>query len=314
MMKKLLLLTVLPLFALQAWCGVNFEFSYGINSPSLKQSMENQVEKLLDAINAAAEAGTDINFSGINITDNAAQALSMTWNQVHFKTEDDDIVEAGLMLKNRKGVLRGYEVRNIGLELIPGTGTDDLPWQRQELCIDFTTSGRINDLNFTMDNSQYAKALSEAEKLDDLDQRMQILGWCEKFRQAYIDKNLKFMEDVFSNDALIITGKVISGRRENNIEVTVKDKAEYLAGLKRVFARPGNISVNFEDYQVQRHPNNTNIYYVTLVQQWKTKQYSDEGIVVLVWDFTNEDHPEILVRTWQPMGTKPFDINTIPIR
>ena len=313
-MKKFLLLTVLSFLTLPAWSGVNFEFSYGINSPSLKQSMENQVKMILDAINTAAEANTDINFSGINITDNAAQALSMTWNQVHFKTEDDDIVEACLQLKNRSGALRGYEIRNIGLELIPGTGTDDLPWQRQELCIDFSRNGQIVDLNFTMDNSQYAKALSDAEKLNDLDQRMQILGWCEKFRQAYIDKNLKFMEAVFSNDALIITGKVITGRRENNIEVTVKGKAEYLAGLKRVFAMPGNISVNFDDYQVQRHPTDPNIYFVTLVQQWKTRHYSDEGIVVLVWNFTNEDHPEILVRTWQPMGTKPFGINDIPIR
>jgi len=313
-MKKLLLLSVFALLATHAWCGVNFEISYGINSPSLKQSMERQVELLLDAINAAAETGTDVNFSGINISDNAAQALSMTWNQVHFKTEDDDIVEAGLMLKNRKGVLRGYEIRNIGLELIPGPESDDLPWQRQELCIDFSRNGQIIDLNFTMDNSQYTKALAEAEKLDDLDQRMQILGWCEKFRQAYIDKNLPFMDAVFSNDALIITGKVISGRRENNIEVTVKGKAEYLAGLKRVFAMPGNISVNFEDYQVQRHPTDPNVYFVTLIQNWKTRHYSDEGIVVLVWDFSNEDEPVIIVRTWQPMGTKPFGINDIPIR
>lgn len=312
-MKKLLTAALVCLFALPAMAAVNFEFSYGINNPTLKAKMERQVELILDAINTAAAAGSDINYSGIDITDNAAQALSMTWDQMHFRTEDDDIVEAGLQLKNARGTLRGYEVRNIGLELLPITD-EPLPWTRQELCIDFNTRGQINDLNFTMDNSQYTKALAESEKLNDLDQRMQILGWCEKFRQAYIDKNLLFMDAVFSDDALIITGKVISGRRENNIEVTVKGKAEYLAGLKRVFSRPGNINVTFDDYQVMRHPTNPEIYYVTLIQNWKTASYSDEGIVVLVWDFKNEDQPEILVRTWQPMGTKPFGINDIPIR
>lgn len=312
-MKKLLSAALVLFLALPALAQVKFEFSYGINNPTLKTKMERQVELILNAINTAAAAGSDINYSGIDITDNAAQALSMTWDQMHFSTEDEDIVEAGLMLRNSKGTLRGYEIRNIGLTLIPITD-EALPWSRQELCIDFNTSGQINDLNFTMDNSQYTKALADSEKLNDLDQRMQILGWCEKFRQAYIDKNLPFMDAVFSNDALIITGKVISGRRENNIEVTVKGKAEYLAGLKRVFARPGNINVTFDDYQIMRHPANKDIYYVTLIQNWKTASYSDEGIVVLVWDFTNEDKPEILVRTWQPMGTKPFGINDIPIR
>jgi len=315
-MKKITLLILLTQFAFQAVCGINFEFSYGINSPQLKQEMERQTVMILDAINNAAANSSEIDYSGINISPAAAEALSMTWGQVHFRTEDDDIVEACLTLKNRKGVLRGYEIRNIGLELIP-TGDEPLPWSRQELCIDFDPKGQIVDINFTMDNSQYVKALSESERLNDLDQRMQILGWCEKFRQAYIDKNLPFMEDVFSEDALIITGKVISGRREGNfpkVEVSVKGKAEYLAGLKRVFALPGRISVTFDDYRIQRHPNNPDIYYVTLIQGWKASNYSDDGIVVLVWDFTNEDHPEILVRTWQPVNTKPFDINDMPIR
>lgn len=311
------LFTILLLgITLTAFSQVKFEFSYGISDNRLKGIMEKQTQLILDAINKAADANTDISYSGVNITDNARTALSMTWRQVHFRTEDDDIVEACLQLKNRKGVLRGYEIRNIGLQIIP-INDEELPWSRQELCIDFDTNGRISDINFTMDNSQYVKALNEAEKLNDIDQRMQILGWCEKFRQAYIDKNIQFMEDVFSNDALIITGKIISGRRDGsmypNVDVTIKGKAEYLAGLKKVFARPGNISVTFDDYQVKRHPANPDIYFVTLIQGWKTANYSDEGIVVVVWDFTNEDHPEILVRTWQPMGTKPFGFNEIPI-
>lgn len=312
-MKKLFLSFILAIMAIPSVLGnVSFEIAYGINSPALQQKIERQASLLLNAINNAAQSGRDINFSGINISDNAAQALSMTWNQVHFRTEDNEYVEAGLSLKTKTGRLRGYQIRNIGVELIPVTD-EPLPYERQELCIDFSPNGQIVDLNFTMDNTQYARLLAEGEKLKDIDQRMQILGWCEKFRQAYIDKNLPFMDAVFSEDALIITGKVISGREKNNIQVTPQGKAEYLAGLKRVFARPGNINVLFEDYKVLRHPTKPDFYYVTLVQHWNTRQYSDEGIVVLVWDFTDEDYPKILVRTWQPMGTKPFSINDIPL-
>lgn len=296
--------------------NVSFKFSYGMNNPTLKERMQTQVSRLLNAINEAAESDRDINFSGISISDNAAQALSMTWNVVHFHTEDDAIVEACLTRRNKNSVVRGYQIRNVGVTLIP-INSEPLPAERQELCIDFSPYGEIDDINFTMDNSQYVKMLSEGEKLGDVEQRMQILGWCEKFKQAYIDKNIGFMEDVFSDDALIITGKVVTSRREgvykSNIQLDVKGKAEYLAGLRRVFALPGNIKVNFSQYQVMRHPTNPDIYYVTLVQDWKAPNYSDEGIVVLVWNFKDEDHPEILVRTWQPMGTKPFDYNDIPV-
>lgn len=312
-MRKIFLLFILAIMAIPSAVGnVSFEIAYGINSPALQQKIERQASLLLNAINNAAQSGRDINFSGINISDNAAQALSMTWNQVHFHTEDNEYVEAGLSLRTKTGRLRGYQVRNIGVTLIPVT-EELLPYERQELCIDFSPTGQIVDLNFTMDNTQYARLLAEGEKLNDIDQRMQILGWCEKFRQAYIDKNLPFMDAVFSEDALIITGKVIAGREKTGIEVTAQGKAQYLAGLKRVFARSENIDVRFNDYKVQRHPTKPDFYYVTLVQHWNTKQYSDEGIVVLVWDFTDEDYPKILVRTWQPIGTKPFNINDIPL-
>ena len=174
-----------------------------------------------------------------------------------------------------------------------------------------------------MYNSVYTKMLAEGELLKDVERRMQILGWCEKFKQAYNDKNIRFMEDVFSDDALIITGKVISERRKGpelptskKVEYTKQSKREYLTKLRAIFDKQshnGYINVIFDDYRVMRHDAKPDYYYVTLSQKWHTKGYSDEGIVVLVWDFTDEDHPQIMVRTWQPIGEVPFGPNDIPV-
>ena len=37
-----------------------------------------------------------------------------------------------------------------------------------------------------------------------------------------------------------------------------------------------------------------------LHQSWKSTNYSDEGYVFLLWNFSNEEKPQIEVRTWQP--------------
>ena len=42
-----------------------------------------------------------------------------------------------------------------------------------------------------------------------------------------------------------------------------------------------------------------NIYGVTLHQAWRSSTYNDDGWLFLLWDFNNEEQPQILVRTWQ---------------
>jgi len=93
-MKKIfcLLVGLLVLTAAHAQ-KVSFEFSDGIDDGSLKTKMEQQMSSLLTAINEANTSNNDINFSGVDITDDASASLTMTWEQVHFSIEDDDIVD-----------------------------------------------------------------------------------------------------------------------------------------------------------------------------------------------------------------------------
>ena len=68
------------------------------------------------------------------------------------------------------------------------------------------------------------------------------------------------------------------------------------------------IKVQFDEIEVMRHPVNPNFYGVTLLQGWTSNTYHDEGYLFLLWDFTNEEAPQIHVRTWQPdkIGGKPL--------
>ena len=296
--------------------NVDFEIADGLSNATLKTRMELQVSRLLTAINTAESNGGNVNFSGIDIDDMASHSIVMLWENVRFRTLDDEVVTNCLRLGG--GQSDSWQVRNIEVEMKP---LDDTYQGNkiQEVSIDFDKNGRIVDFNFTLGINQYMRIMKEGVELDDLDRRMQILHYVEQFRNAYNQKDIDFMDAVFSEDALIITGKVIrrvpnelqirSNRPE--IQYTKQSKQQYLANLKRVFARNGYVNVKFDEIKVLRHGANPNFYGVTLVQHWNSSNYSDEGILFLVWNFENPDAPQINVRTWQPMETPDDEVFTL---
>lgn len=290
---------------------VNFEFSDGIEEGILKTKMEQQISSLLSAINEANAVNADVNFSSIDITDDASASLTMTWEQVHFSIEDDDIVDHCISLPGKSG---GFRIQNIGVLMNPKEESGYDGEKRREIYIDFDKTGKIVDFNFTMGMNMYTEILKKGEELGDLDRRMQIIDWCEHFAKAYCDKNMKFMQTIFSDDAIIITGKMTMQRVHTDmgmkdqakVKYVQQTKSQYLSNLSRVFASNSYVNVKFEDYTVIRHGAKPNYYGVTLRQKWHTARYSDEGTVFLIWDFTNEEAPRILVRTWQPTTEKAF--------
>lgn len=290
---------------------VNFEFSDGIEEGILKTKMEQQMSSLLSAINEANAVNADVNFSSIDITDDASASLTMTWEQVHFSIEDDDIVDHCISLPGKSG---GFRIQNIGVLMNPKEESGYDGEKRREIYIDFDKTGKIVDFNFTLGMNMYTEILKKGEELGDLDRRMQIIDWCEHFAKAYCDKNMKFMQTIFSDDAIIITGKMTMQRVHTDmgmkdqakVKYVQQTKSQYLSNLSRVFASNSYVNVKFEDYTVIRHGSKPNYYGVTLRQKWHTARYSDEGTVFLIWDFTNEEAPRILVRTWQPTTEKAF--------
>lgn len=313
-MKRLLAMILLTVAVLPAAAQdyVAFELIDGIREGSLKTKMETHTSRLLTAINTAERTGGSINFKDIDIDEMASHSIAMLWDNVHFRTFDDDIISHCLTL-SRNGSVKGYQVRDIEIDMKPfdDTYTDS---KVQEICIDYDEKGRIVDFNLTIGTNQYKRIMREGLELEDLERRQEIIDYVQQFRNAYNKKNLAFMEDIFSDDALIITGKVI--RRVPNEGVYVKpeiryskqSKQQYLANLKSCFARQSYINVVFDDIKVVRSGYNRNFYGVTLIQRWNSSTYSDEGILFLVWNFENPDEPKINVRTWQPMETDKDDI------
>lgn len=310
MMKKILFIVLVlcsGIGQIMAQDEVAFEFdrNNGIPESVPVLMMEQNMERLLTAINRAQSAGSQsVDFTGINITDDAANSLAMTWANVHFRIVDDDIIQKCVTLKANNKV-RGYEASNIAVDMIPITDQYKESLS-QEITISFDTRGYVSDFVVSMGMHQYASMMKGAKNLEDVDRRMQILHYVEQFRTAYCQKDINFLNNVFSDDALIITGRVQRRVKaevgmSTVVEYVKQNKYEYLSKLSSVFKRNKYINVKFDEISVEHNSRNPNVYGVTLRQEWYSTTYSDVGTVFLLWDFTNEEAPKIYVRTWQPL-------------
>ncbi|MDE6072906.1 MAG: hypothetical protein K2G53_10215 [Muribaculaceae bacterium] len=143
------------------------------------------------------------------------------------------------------------------------------------------------------------------EENDSLSRR-KILSYCEHLRTSYTTKDIDFIRQVFSDNALIIVGNVVkTGEKSNTgydtkVSYAVRSKESYLSRLEEVFRTNGRIKLDFSDFRIMRHPSIMGIYGVSLRQKYATDRYSDDGYLFLLWDFRNPSMPQIHVRTWQP--------------
>lgn len=275
----------------------------------LKTAIQQNVTKLLTEFNNAQSQNGKPDFSGIDITDDTQNTISMLWENAPFRCSETEVIER--CLKTSTGV----QVRNIPLFLNQSAEDKTKNDPYQEAVIGFDLNGKITDFHFAISTNLYTKVLKDGRAVSDFRYRQMILDYVEQFRTAYSTKDLNFLNQIFSDDALIITGKVIKSvpSEMNNFLPTNKviynkqTKKEYLSRLSKIFATNKRINVVFDDIKIMKHPAKENFYGVTLKQGYSSDRYSDVGYLFLLWDFTNSDAPKIHVRTWQP---EMLDANT----
>lgn len=177
-----------------------------------------------------------------------------------------------------------------------------------------TTLGEVDLKRMASDNPFYreaAKVISGKLNEEDSRNRRMILNYCEHFRTAYTSKDIDFLKQVFSEQALIIIGNVVktAPSEENSlldgerVQLNIRTKNEYLDRLAKVFAANKTIDVKFSDFKILRHPTRQGIYGVSLRQKYRSDRYADDGYLFLLWDFTDHSMPKIHVRTWQPAAS-----------
>lgn len=299
-MKRIIFMFMVLLASLQVNAdNISFTISDGIDNAAIKSKIERSVSSMLTEINAAQNAGRYLNFGVMGVNTRVQQSMAMLWENTPFICTDDEIIEHCITTAT------GYQVRNIPLMMKPTGERDFNEDEYQEAVISFDKQGNVESFYLSISMNLYMNVIKSNLELTDLRRRQLILDYVEQFRTAYNQKDINFLNQVFSDDALIITGKVITtkhaeGFTSQKIQYNKQSKEQYIKNLRGVFQRNSYIKVTFDEIEVMRHPVNPNFYGVTLLQGWTSGQYHDDGYLFLLWDFTNEEAPQIHVRTWQP--------------
>ncbi len=202
-----------------------------------------------------------------------------------------------------------YEVRDIELK-VDTKETRANPYKNTVFV--FSKAGLLMDVRFAMEHRHYEMMMKQGEQLDDFRYREKIIQFLEIFRTAYNRYDLDYLKRVYSDDALIIVGRVLKPSLESadllasgslpqrEIQYIRQTKRQYIERLARIFKSNAFLQVQFEEIKIRRNKKYPEVYGITLRQDWRTPRYHDEGYLFLLIDFRELDRPLIRVRTWQP--------------
>lgn len=288
-----------------------------VNRPSALAAAQSNLAAVLTEINRAQKAKEPVSVKNLRMDDFSKKSLARLWAVTPFYCDDEEIVERCWVFKN--GTMM---VSHIPLIITPedenfGLGT------YQEAVVEFDAKGQLTDFRFALD-AQTAESMERCGTVVDKEKQMIILQYVERFRTAYNQKDLPTIEKMFSDDALIITGRVVMAKPQGDqgaqfkVEYNKQNKQQYISNLRRAFLRNKWIDVKFTQIGengedggcagITQSTKDKTKYGVRLHQSWKSSNYSDEGYLFLLWEFPEDgSDPIIHVRTWQPEmvgGTK----------
>ena len=298
------------LMCAQAYAQHTTEFLFLETAPDyLRKTMQANVRAVFAEINRAYDQNkSGLALSTVNATAEAINRIQTLWATSHFYCTETGITTRVLKSSN------GYQVRNVPVFFAEGKTDED---KYQDVVLEFNQSGKVRDMYIAIAPHQYAKIMGNSGAVADFEERTIVADIVEQFRTAYNTKDMPFLQKIYSDDALIITGKVVTqqkrgdvpmGLNSQKIEYSVQSKKQYLTKMQTIFNNNSYINIKFTDVVVTRHEGNPSIYGVTLKQDWNTKPtkdsprgYHDEGWLFLIFDFEDKDNPQIWVRTWQPL-------------
>ena len=132
----------------------------------------------------------------------------------------------------------------------------------------------------------------------------------ENYKTAYSLKRLDYLRQVFDDNAVIITGKVLTrpetddaGRQYLNNRYVVlnrQSKEQYLRNLERCFESNEFINIRFAENDIVKAGKGDETYAIQIRQDYYSSNYGDTGYLFLMVDLNEPKAPVIKVRVWQP--------------
>ncbi len=176
----------------------------------------------------------------------------------------------------------------------------------EDVVFTLNKEGKIDCLSFGLNKPAVDDIMNQTSWNDTV--RNVLINFLESYKTAYALKRYDYINSIFSDDALIITGSVLKhnpaseGRpmSQQAVKYTRQTKSEYMKRLQHIFRSSEFINLRFADNQVRKSGVGGEIYGIQIKQDYFSSSYGDTGYLFLMVDLNNPKEPVIHVRTWQP--------------
>lgn len=184
----------------------------------------------------------------------------------------------------------------------------------EDVVFTLNKEGKIDCLSFGLNKPAVDDIMNQTSWNDTV--RNVLINFLESYKTAYALKRYDYINSIFSDDALIITGSVLKHTVSNEgqamskqaVKYTRQTKSEYMKKLQHIFRSSEFINLRFADNQVRKSGVGGEIYGIQIKQDYFSSSYGDTGYLFLMVDLNNPKEPVIHVRTWQPEKDPDFGL------
>ena len=257
------------------------------------------VEKMVAAIkqknyDSARDLFSNVGWSMFTKLMKYGKAKVLDSDNIRFLESEDGIVERGLRMS--------FSFNSGGRATFV-----------EDIVLTFNKEQKIVNIAFGLGKTAEDDILNKG--VWDEKSRLAIMNFLENYKTAYALKRLDYIRSIFDDDAVIITGSVVSKANsitnmenqssisaEGNqiIKMNRQTKDEYLASLKRCFERNEFVNIRFSDNDVKKMGAGGESYGIQIQQDYYSSTYGDKGYLMLLVDINEPKKPLIKLRTWQP--------------
>lgn len=260
---------------------------------------KNAIEKMVAAVkqknyDSARDLFTSVGWSMFTKLMKYGKAKVLDSQNIRFLESEDGIVERGLRMS--------FSFNSGGRATFV-----------EDIVLTFNKEQKIDNISFGLGKTAEDDILNKG--VWDEKSRLAIMNFLENYKTAYALKRLDYIRSIFDDDAVIITGSIVSKansvtNRENQssisqegnhiIKMNRQTKDQYLASLKRCFERNEFVNIRFSDNDVKKMGAGGESYGIQIQQDYYSSTYGDKGYLMLLVDINEPKKPLIKLRTWQP--------------
>lgn len=180
----------------------------------------------------------------------------------------------------------------------------------EDVVFEFDAYKKVDNIRYMLERGTMEDIASQDDWSDAA--KLALTDFLENYKSSFALRDTNYLYNVFDNNAIIITGRVITalddkpqngvGSTKEQIVYTRHTKQSYLKALSRTFNSNSFVNVAFSDLFIERDDSykDSTIFGLRLKQIYSSQHYGDQGYLFLLMDLTNYEKPIIYVRTWQP--------------